>query len=743
MNMSTQIFSGRTMPLRLVLSGIGAAILLAATVLAGIYLGMETRDRFRSIDQNWRQYASEADRRGELLSRIRGLLGYGGIIHNFKNYVLRQDESYLTRVEAQFSDFKETVSKYRESQATPEELSALRVIDETMARYESKIPIAVRATTERWSVLQTDRLVKVDDTAAIRALEALDTYWLDKRRVNTEAIAGSVVEGQDLVATGFSFLAGLALVALIIYGLFYVLQAELRRTVTLLSNELTERKAAQHVAKKFSQAVEQSPATIVITGIDGLIEYVNRKFSQISGYQPDEVLGQTPSLLQSGETPPEVYLDLKQRIAHGEEWRGIFRNRKKDGDSYWAQTTILPLRDEEGEITHYIGLGEDITERRKAREQIQRAQKMEAVGLLASGLAHDFNNVLTTILGNVYLALSDTPRNGPLREELEQIEVAAKRAGALVAQILAFARRQPADPVPIYLLDAVTEVCRLMRASIPSNVAIDCCDEGSSKLAVFADPTRLHQVIMNLCSNAAEAIGADNGTIRLRIESFEPKGGNRARVRLTVADTGPGIPVEQRARVFEPFYTTKPLGRGTGLGLSVVANLVTEMGGQITILDTSEPGTCFEVLLPECDLAPDVAPQEERAIGGSDRILLVDDETEVVTTCRKLLERLGYNVDAYTDPVAAVEAYEADPEHYDLVMTDFVMPNMNGEEVCRAIRAQAADCPILVCTAYQPGTLDQKALEPLRILDKPVDPVQLSRVVRGMLDARREPGAEN
>jgi PAS domain S-box-containing protein len=726
------------MPLRLVLSGIGAAVLLAATVLAGLYLGIETRDRFRSIDESWRQYAMEADRRGELLSRIRGLLGYGGIIHNFKNYVLRQDESYLIRVRYQFADFKATVHDYRQSHASAEELSALKVIEETMATYESKVPIAITAAAEKWSTIRTDRLVKVDDTEAIKALAALDAYWRDKRHSNTEAIAGSVVEGQELVATGFRFLAGLALVALIIYGLFYVLQAELRKTVRLLSSELTERKAAEHVAKKFSQAVEQSPATIVITGTDGLIEYVNRKFCQVSGYLPKEVLGHTPRLLQSGETPPEVYFELKQRIANGQEWRGVFRNRKKNGDSYWAQTTILPLRDEGGDITHFIGLGEDITERRKAREQIQQAQKMEAVGLLASGLAHDFNNVLTTILGNVHLALSDTPKDGELREELEQIEVAAKRAGSLVSEILAFARRRPAAPVPIRLADAVDEVCRLMRASIPSNIAIDCCAGERSELSVFADPTRLHQVIMNLCSNAAEAIGADNGSITLRIERVTPNGKKDSLVRLTVADTGPGIPAEQRSKVFEPFFTTKPLGRGTGLGLSVVSNLVGEMGGSITIQDGPGPGACFEMLLPESNVVPEPVRHEERAVGGSDRILLVDDETEVVATCRKLLERLGYKVDAYTDPIAAVQAYETNPERYDLVMTDFVMPEMNGEEVCRAVRAQGSDCPIVVCTAYQPGTLDQNALKPLRVLDKPVDPVQLSRVVRGMLDARHE-----
>lgn len=732
--MSTHILSGQAMPFRLLLAGIGAAVLLAATVLTGLYLGVETRNRFQSIDQSWRTYASEADRRGELLSRIRGLIGYGGIIHNFKNYVLRQDPAYLAQARTQLTDFKAAIAEYRQSQPSADELAALKAIEQTMARYESKLPIAIEAARDKWTPVETDKLVKVDDRAALAALAAIDAYWRDKRHESTLRIARSVDEGQELVALGFRFLSGLLLVALLIYGLFYILQAELRQTVGRLSTELTERKAAEHVAKKFAQAVEQSPATIIITGTDGLIEYVNRKFCEVTGYQPAEVLGRTPRFLRSGDTSSSAYLDLNRRIAHGETWRGVFRNRKKDGGFYWAQSTILPLRDDQGQITHHIGIGEDITERRRARAQIQRAQKMEAVGLLASGVAHDFNNILTTIVGNAHLALLDAPKDSPMRQELEQIEIAAKRAGSLVGQVLAFARRQPGDPVPLRMADAVEEVCRLMRASIPTNVTIDVSAEDDS-LTVLADPTRLHQVIMNLCSNAAEAIGADQGTIRLRTQRTGPSGVGKGRVRLIIEDTGPGIPDEHLPHVFEPFFTTKPPGRGTGLGLSVVANLVSEMGGRITLLETSPDGTCFEILLPESAFVPEAPSGQERARGGHGRILLVDDEPDVVATCRKLLERLGYDVEAHTDPVEAVEAFERDPESYDLVMTDFVMPDMNGEQLARAVRSQREDCPIIVCTAYQPGTLDPEALAPIRLLDKPVDPVQLARAVRTMLDA--------
>jgi PAS domain S-box-containing protein len=728
------ILSGKAMPLRLLLSAIAAALLLAATVGVGLYLGLETRDRFQGIDESWRTYTAQADRRGELLSRIRGHLGYGGIIHNFKNYVLRQDKVYLDRVIVQFNDFSAIIHEYQQNQSSREELAHLATVEDTINEYASKLPIAIRAAKEGWSTTRTDKLVKVDDTKAIQALMALDVYWRDKRLQSTKAIANSVIEGKNLVNTGFRYLVGLLVISLLLYTLFYILQKELRQTVGLLSKELSERKAAQYVAKKFTRAVEQSPATILITGTDGVIEYVNRKFSELSGYQAHEVIGQTPHLLQSGDTSPDAYLDLRRQIALGEEWRGIFRNKKKHGGYYSVRTAILPLRDENGMITHFIGIGEDISEREKARVQIQKAQKMEAVGLLASGVAHDFNNVLTTILGNVHLALLETTVNQGVYEELVHIEIAAKRARNLVGRILAFARRQPGAPVQLRIDEAISEVCRLMRASIATNIELDCGVEDQS-LFVLADPTRLHQVIVNLCSNAAEAIGIEGGKITIRARGIAAESQCRDLVEIVVSDTGPGIPKEHAKKIFEPFFTTKPVGKGTGLGLPVVANLVGEMGGRISATSRLGEGTRFVIQLPQVQMVEQkISPQELMTIGGRERILLIDDEHEVVLTCQKLLEKLGYKVDAHTDPRRAIEAFKTHPKYYDLVMTDYVMPHMDGGEVIKMVRGYRAECPVIVCTAYQPKTLDARSLGPLQIVEKPIDPSVLSHAVRLLLD---------
>ncbi|NNF80498.1 MAG: PAS domain S-box protein [Rhizobiales bacterium] len=668
------------------------------------------------------------------MSRIRGHLGYGGIIHNFKNYVLRKDPRYFASLQTQLKDFTATLREYRESGASDVELVQLAAIETAVESYRSKLVIAEQAAREGWAPQRTDVLVKVDDSAALEALSSLDRYWREKRRETTRAIANAVRDGQELVAVGFNFLGGLAVVALALYALFYLLQKELRQTIGLLSNELKERKLAEHVAKKFHRAVDQSPATITITDTQGIIEYVNPKFTSLTGYQPEEVIGRTPRLLQSGDEPPELYANLRRQLALGQEWHGTFRNLKKDGSAYWSKTNILPLRDEDGSITHFIGLGEDITERRKVREHIHRAQKMEAVGLLASGVAHDFNNVLTTILGNVHLAKLDAPEHETLAEELDQIEIAAKRARNLVNQVLAFARRQPGAMEPVGVADILQEVTRLMRASILPNIEISCVVDDED-LAVIADPTRLHQVIMNLCSNAAEAIGSEGGKITLSATASAgtEAGDDKSLVHITICDSGPGVPEDLRTQIFDPFFTTKATGKGTGLGLSVVANLVAEMNGQVRLNSPEAGGAGFEVLLPRSERRPKPATKPESLGKGVGRILLIDDEAEVLRTCAKILERQGYVVDMFINPEKALETFNAEAQDFALVMTDFVMPELNGQQVCNTVRKSRPDCPIIVYSAYQPATLDLKALQPIRLLDKPVDPGHLSRTVAELL----------
>jgi len=721
------------LPLRFVLSGLAAAVLLISTVLVGIYLGKQTQKRFHNIEISWQTYADQVAYRGELLSRIRGRLGYGGVIHNFKNYVLRKDTKYLDRLRQQLERFQTTVEAYRNSDASRFELRHLRSIVETMKVYEQKIPIAIEASKAGWLPTRTDLLVKVDDSKAIEAMLALDIYLKDQRQQATRKIADAVNEGNELVKVGFFFAGVLAIVAIVLYGMFFQLLRTLQQTISKLSEELSERRAAELVAKKFQRAVDQSPATIIITDTNRIIEYVNEKFCDLTGYSPDEALGKSPKFLQSGDMSADNYAGLALQLKNNQAWHGTFRNLKKDGHFYWAKTSIFPLRDDTGQITHFIGLGEDITEHRKASEHIQRAQKMEAVGLLASGVAHDFNNVLTTILGNVHLARLDAPEKGEFAQELEQIEIAAKRARHLVGQILAFARRQPGEAVTLKVGELISEVLRLIRASTQPNIEL-VSDIEDNQLSVHADPTRLHQVLMNLCSNAAEAIGAKGGKIIIKAHRMKGCDGD-PQVNLSIIDNGPGVPKEIREEIFTPFFTTKRAGKGTGLGLSVVASLVTEMKGDITLDCGEGNGSRFQIVLPEVKPAVGAEQQGDALLSGSGRILLVDDEPEVVATCSNILARLNYQVETFTDPHAALAAFENAPGNFDLVITDFIMPEISGLDICVAVRKLRTDCPIIIYSAYQSVELDFKNFELIRFLEKPFEPALLANTVYAMLQA--------
>jgi len=712
---------------------LAAAILLISTVIVGLYLGEQTQVRFQNVETSWRNYSEQVARRGELLSRIRGDLGYGGVIHNFKNYVLRQDKVYLEKLKKRLESFRNTVDEYRKSGASQLELNRLATIENTFFEYEKNIGIATRAAREGWPPNKTDKLVKVDDTAAIQAMLSLDIYLQGKRFEAARAISNTVDEGNELVKTGFLFAGALAVVATILYGMFYLLLRQLNRTIQALSSELNERLAAELVAKKFQRAVEQSPATIIITDTDGIIEYVNNKFCRLTGYDASEVLGRTPKFLQSGDTSKDTYFGLSAQLASGETWAGTFRNMKKDGHSYWAKTVILPLRDDVGKISHFIGLGEDITEQKKASEHILRAQKMEAVGLLASGVAHDFNNVLTTILGNIHLAKLDAPQEGDFADELDQIEIAAKRAQHLVGQILAFARRQPGKAEHVRVGELMNEVMRLIRASVQPNIELEVSVERDD-ISVHADQTRLHQVLMNLCSNAAEAIGPTGGKIVLEAKIQDRKSTQERIVCISVTDNGPGIPEVSIEDIFTPFFTTKRAGKGTGLGLSVVASLVHEMDGEITVDSQTDQGCVFQIYLPLVKAASASIAPSKNLPHGSGRILLIDDEPEVIQACAQILTRLDYEVIAYTKPKDGVARFEQDPKPFDLVITDFRMPEMSGKDVCMAIRDVKPDCPIILYSAFRPEGMAFEPCEPIRFIEKPFDPAVLANSVDALLN---------
>ena len=735
--MDSSTFSERLLWPRLIAAA--ALILLVVTVSLGVVLGVKTRQQFREIDSSWEAYSGGAEHKGILISSVREHLGFGGIIHNFKNYVLRRDPAYLTETRVQISQTIAVVEEFKQLELSNQERAALATVLGTIRLYQSRLDMVETAIAEGAGVEHIDGLVRVDDTAAIGALLALEQIWNDIQAVSSRRIVSAVDQGQQLILIGFMSVVALGLAALIIAGMIYFLVQHLRGAVSELAMELAKRRRLQRSEARLAAAVEQSPATITITGTDARIQYVNKKFEALSGWSRDEVIGETPSFLQSGRTSNETYTLLRQKLMDGQSWTGVFLNRKKDGSEYWVETTILPLIADNGSIQNFIAVGEDITEKRHARDQVVRAQKLEAVGQLSGGIAHDFNNILTTIIGASHLASLDADEGSDLAGEIEQIDIAAHRAQDLVRELLSFARREPGQPQSVDLSEITDEVTRLLRASMPPTVQFNC--DSSGPMVVLGDPTHLHQIVMNLCKNAGEAIGSDEGLILVGFASVEPPQGLIQRadgwVLLTVLDNGPGMSEDTRTRLFEPFFTTKPMGKGAGLGLAVVYGLVEEMGGLITVDSALGKGTCFSIYLPaSSEQALSEGRQRQDMPRGTETIMLVDDDIEISGTFRRLLLRLGYRVEAFTSSVVALERFRKQPDRFDIILSDLMMPELSGEGLITAIRELRPEIPVLFCSGYKPDSIVVPGEQPV-VLDKPVDPVDLANGLRQQLENRQ------
>ena len=376
------------------------------------------------------------------------------------------------------------------------------------------------------------------------------------------------------------------------------------RIATLV--DITERKNAEDQLRKLSQAVEQSPASVVITDTEGIIEYVNPKFSEITGYSAKEAIGQTPRLLKSGETPDAVYERLWAAIKSGKQWRGTMHNKRKNGTVYLADVSISPIVAPDGTVTNFIVATQDITQRVENERRLKQAEKMESLGSLAGGIAHDFNNMLLPILSLTDMTRKALPEDSRDRLRLDKVIEAATRAKDLVASILAFSRQEDAKRENIDIHATIREAMDLLHSTIPTTIKIKQRlkrDTGT----VFADRSQLASVLLNLASNAADAIEGKQGEMTVSLSPVKVDKKKAASIpgldegkyaKLVVKDSGHGMDEETLARVMEPFFTTKPVGEGTGLGLSMVHGIVSKHGGVVDIASTPGEGTTVEVYLP-------------------------------------------------------------------------------------------------------------------------------------------------
>jgi PAS domain S-box-containing protein len=472
--------------------------------------------------------------------------------------------------------------------------------------------------------------------------------------------------------------------------------------------------------------VATTPVGVFETDQNGKCIFVNERWADITGLSREAAIGDGWTKALHPEDRDKVYAEWTASAVEGRRFNLEYRFLRPDGRITWILCQSDKIRSANGELLGHVGSITDLTERKQAEverarleAQLRESQKMESLGTLAGGVAHDFNNALAAIIGNVALARQDVGPGHAALESLDEIGKASRRAKDLVQQILAFGRRQPLARKPTTLSMIVLETARLVRATLPADVTLNV-DCNADVPAALVDTTQIKQILLNLCSNAMYALHDQGrpGVIEIRLENYtqdeardDLKPGHYA--CLTVRDNGPGMDEETRSRIFEPFFTTKPKGKGTGLGLSVVHGIVKAHEASIDVTSAPGEGTEFRIYFPAIDAQGLVvaAPVSETAPinGRGRRVLYVDDEEAIVFLMKRLLERQGFRVSTFTNQEEALAAMRADPHQFDLAVTDYNMPGMSGLDVAIAIREIRADLPVVMASGYITEELRAKA----------------------------------
>ena len=513
-----------------------------------------------------------------------------------------------------------------------------------------------------------------------------------------------------------------------------------------ISRDLTKRIEMEQEVRRLAVAVEQSTESIMITDVEGLILYVNAAFESCTGYAPGEVIGQKPDLLKSGRHDAAFFDHLWKTIEAGDTWAGEVTNRKKDGSLYVEEAVIYPIRNDSGELVNFVAISRDITQERAIEKRLRQQQKMNAIGELAGGVSHDFNNILTAILGYVALCMNSVEEESKVYGYLKEIVKAGDRATKLVRQILTFSRQEEQAFQSLDLKGIIEDSVGMVQTTLKKNIKVEI-DVDKDCGPIFGDATQLEQVMVNLCTNAGHALGKEEpGTLSVSLKQVEisedeagapavdPAPGHYA--CITVSDTGCGMPPEVQERIFEPYFTTKKKGEGTGFGLSIVHGIVRKHRGSINVSSEMGVGTTFTLYFPLLNgpvgHSGEKASETMVASAGQGCILFVDDDAAVRAMGREILESYGYSVVPAADGKEALELFEKDPNRFDVLVTDYSMPRLNGYELIRSVLSIREGMPAILCSGYMEKVEgeDLKQLGHTAYMAKPIDWRELSGTIQ-------------
>ena len=516
-----------------------------------------------------------------------------------------------------------------------------------------------------------------------------------------------------------------------------------------ITQRLEAEKQVHDAKERFQKVFNSQLDAIFILGPEkpARIVEMNKAVSTLFGYTKDEILGQPADMLHvNGKYLAEFQDALFPAVKkQGYLTNFEFSMKRKDGHIFPTEHTVLELKNKSGQRTGWVSIIRDLTERKKFESHMRQMQKIESIGNLAAGIAHDFNNILFPIVGMSELLLEDLPPESNERENAEEIYKAGKRGSDLVKQILAFSRQSDQKPIPTRIQKVLKEVSKLIHSTIPANIEITWDIQQDCGM-VMADPTQLHQIAMNLITNSYHAVDPGNGKIDIQLKEKEFKKHSIAKTRmepgcyatLSVSDNGCGIDSETLEMIFEPYFTTKAQGKGTGLGLAVVHGIVKECGGEIFVTSESGKGSSFEVCIPLMKSEPIPLTDDLQIVlpSGTERILVVDDEISIVKLESQMLTRLGYKVTISIGSHEALNSFKKSPDAFDLILTDMSMPNMTGDQLAYEIRQIRPEIPIIICTGFSERINKENAQEigVNGFLMKPIVKSEMAKMVRKVLD---------